>query len=154
MSYTHSCSLHVATHFSQEVSCTNRSVSVALASNREVNRLHTTVNAIKDHIEDIPAMLNKLHVHAKLVRDVGMRSNMLGVFALLLLKSVLFRAWSASSSILASGKCVIPKKMQHQDSLLRSTVIGDELKSGKYWNRALLSHAFPMRCTVGFRIRA
>ena len=89
MSYTHSCSLHVAAQLAEEVSGCNRSMSIALAGNRKVNRLHTTVDGIHNHIEDIPAMLNELHVHAKLIEDAGMRAHMLGVRTLLLLKSVL-----------------------------------------------------------------
>ena len=89
VSYTHSCSLHIAAQLTEEITGSNRSMSVALADNRKVDHLHTTVDGIHDNIQDIPAMLNELRVHAELIEDVRMRSHVLGVSTLLLLKSVL-----------------------------------------------------------------
>ena len=89
VSYTHSCSLHVAAQLTEEVSGSNRSMSVALANNRKVNRLHTAVDGIHDHIEDIPAMLDELRMPAELIEDVGVCPHVLGVRTLLLLKSML-----------------------------------------------------------------
>ena len=126
-------------------------MSVAFAHYRKVDNLRTSVNTVDEDIEYISTMLHKFSMHTQLVEYAGYKNRR----ALCSLSAApedgaSCRVGSASSANLASGTCVMSKKTQTHDNLLRASAIGDEFNSWKCSYRASLVHTLRIRCTAAF----